>query len=138
MFPYSTFVPTPGSVRRASRASRYGTLRRPSSHWMPWVSKICFALCCRNRALYPKPRSLRHASLLSTNYSVRAEKTKQKNNTIICGQFPKPTQLSTKTLSLLFSCDKTKSPLYQNNLTQTTKHQQAMVVKTFQSVLQHA
>lgn len=62
-FFYCTLVPTPGRVRRASRASRYGTVRRLSSHWGPWVSSICLALCCRKRALYPKPRSLRRASM---------------------------------------------------------------------------
>lgn len=62
-FFYCTLVPTPGRVRRASRASTYGTVRRLSSHWGPWVSSICLALCCRKRALYPKPRSLRRASM---------------------------------------------------------------------------
>lgn len=62
-FFYCTLVPTPGRVRRASRASRYGTVRKLSSHWEPWVSSICLALCCRKRALYPKPRSLRRDSM---------------------------------------------------------------------------
>lgn len=71
VFSHSTLVPTPGRVRSASRACTYGTVRRPSSHSVPWVSRICFALCCRNRALYPKPRSLRCAStLLPANYNV--------------------------------------------------------------------
>lgn len=71
VFSHLTLVPTPGRVRSASRACAYGTVRRPSSHCIPWVSWICFALCCRNRALYPKPRSLRRAStLLPVNYNV--------------------------------------------------------------------
>lgn len=66
-----TLVPTPGRVRSASRACTYGALRRPSSHCVSWVSRICFALCCRNRALYPKPRSLRRASTpLPDNYNL--------------------------------------------------------------------
>lgn len=65
-----TLAPTPGRVRSASRACTYGTVRRPSSHCIPRVLWICFALCCRNRALYPKPRSLRSASvLLPGNYN---------------------------------------------------------------------
>lgn len=40
-----TLVPTPGRVRRESRASRYGTFRKPTSHWGPCVSRICLALC---------------------------------------------------------------------------------------------